>query len=174
MAGVRSGMGAALWLFDGSGTPEEMEVAPMEANVSFSVEKNVVEFLHRGQKIANGEGVLPAQQQPLQLPFTVALKDLTDAVNIHTLLMWMMGKDSVATAITGAGWTSTTTAGADGYRTLDARYYPGGKASGRANYRFPNMRIVGWEVGEELEGATLISITLQSVDAYEPVFTPGS
>lgn len=161
-------------MFDGSGTAKEMQIYPMEANVSFSVEKAIVEYLHRGQKIPDGEGVLPAQQQPLQIPFTFAVKDLDDAVNLHSAFQWLMGKDANATDIIADGWTSTTPAGADGYRTVNLRYYASAKASGKANWLFPNMRVVAWELNEELENATLITATMQSVDAYEPTFTPGN
>lgn len=168
MPTVATNKSAKLFVFDGSGSPKSLEVYPMEGDLSYEVTTDVVEFLHRGAAMADGEGVMQGDVVYQPFTFSYAAHDLTDAVKTDALMRWMRGDTTTTTAIAAASWASTTTR-VDGKKTLDFVYYPQGTASGAPKYTFADAIITSYGQSEGMP--TIVSITLKSTTATQPVLT---
>lgn len=168
MPSVVTNKSAKLFLSDGSGTAKTLQVYPMEGDLAFEVATDMVEFLHRGEAMADGEGVMQGDVVYQPLSFSYAAHDLTDAVKTDALIRWMQGDTTSTTAIAAASWTSTTTR-LDGKKTLDIIFYPLGTASGAPKYTFPNAIITSYGQSEGMP--TIVSVAAKSTTAVKPVLT---
>lgn len=158
--------GASVVFSDGSGTPKTLEVYPTVGDLSWSETVTITEYMHRGAPMADGEGILPGDQQYVEITLGYALHDLTDAVKTDALVRWLQGDTTTTTAIAAASWTSTTTR-ADGRNTLDVVYYPHGTASGNMKYVFPDCLVTTKQISEG--DPTLVALTLKSTTAAKPI-----
>lgn len=166
MPTVATNKSAKLFAYDGTGSPKSLEIYPMEGDLSFEVATDMIEFLHRGAAMADGEGVMQGDVVYQPFSFSYALHDLTDAVKTDALIRWMGGDTTTTTAIASASWTSTTTR-TDGKKTLDFRFYPQGTASGAPYYTIPDAIVTNKATAEGMP--TIVTVTLKSTTATQPV-----
>lgn len=153
-------------LVDGAGTPNEFTINPTVGDVNANNTSEVEAYLHRGKVQTDGAGTRLADEDLAEATFTVGYlsDEMADGENLPTILAWTRGASS--SALTTAGWTSTTTRTGDSHRTLHFDWYPNGTASGAAYYRYPDALIT---VAPASEGRpTSVAITVKSTTAPRP------
>lgn len=127
-----------------------MEVSPCVGDLAVTAAAPVATYLHRGQMISSGAGIVPADDVAATGTFGAyhVLGDDYDAEDLASLLRWWQGDDTTTTAIDGAGWVSTTER-PDGRRTLHVEWFPAGVVEVGAGYlRIPDCVLTEWAMGE--------------------------
>lgn len=162
---VATNRSALLVLRDGTGSPKNVTISPMEGDVEYTPgEVSFVEVLDRGRPIANGEGVIEESSGLAEISFSFYVKELTDVATVpDAILRWMEDiADTSAASVVTASWTSTTTR-TDGRATLDALYYPHGTGSGKALYVLDDCLLISKNL---VEGSpSLFNVVLRSTTA---------
>lgn len=157
---------AKLFLVDDSGTPKVHEVYPMEGDFSWTATANLIEALHRGEPIADGEGIMEGDKPLMECTYSYMAHDFTDAVKTDALHRWMEGDTTTTTAIASAGWTATTSR-PDALKTLHVRYAPQGTGTGKPYYTVSDC-VVSERTPSEGE-PTVFSVTMKSTTASKAV-----
>lgn len=166
MPSVVTSKSAVLRFSDGTRT---YDMFPQEGDVEITPgDDTLVEVRHRGEIIADGEGIIAQESGYCRVSFTLYAHDFTDAVKADALLRWMRNvSDASAAAVVTASWASTTTR-TDGKATVHAQWWPHGTGSGKRYATVSNCILNKRSIKEGTP--TVISVELMSTTARDEVW----
>lgn len=157
---------AVLRFSDGTRT---YDMFPQDGDVEITPgDDTFIEVKHRGQVIADGEGIISQESGYCRVSFTLHAHDFTDAVKADALLRWMRNSaDTSAAAVPTASWASTTTR-TDAKATLHVQWWPHGTGTGKRYATVEDCLLLKRTIKEG--SPTVITVEVMSTTARDEIW----